>query len=73
MKGANGTEYISETVDLTSDMQKKKVSFTVPENVSDKTGSVSFIVGNDGKKIHIDNISLKRLTNYNVDYKSISD
>lgn len=71
VKGANGTEYISETVDLTSDMQKKKVSFTVPENVSDKTGSVSFIVGNDGKKIHIDNISLKRLTNYNVDYSQI--
>ena len=71
VKGTNGTEYISKTVDLTSDMQKKTVSFTVPENVSDKTGSVSFIVGNAGKKILLDNISLKRLTNYNVDYSQI--
>ncbi len=69
--GTDGRLYKEEIVALTAGDNHKECTFTVPETATVDYGSVQFIVGNGGTAVTLDNVSMKRQTNLNVDYSNI--
>lgn len=69
--GNDGTVYVNQTVELPAGDSTQGFEFTVPENASEQYGALQFIVGTGGADVVLDNVSMKRLTNYNVDYSNI--
>ena len=61
--------YENKSIALSAGDNKKSFEFTVPETAAEKYGTVQFVVGTGGEVV-LDNISMKRLTNYNVDYSN---
>lgn len=49
----------------------QEVTFTVPAGQTVQYGTVQFLTGTDATGVRLDNISMKRLTNLNVDYRNI--
>lgn len=67
--GNDGTVYENKSIALSAGDNQKSFEFTVPETAVERYGRVQFIVGT-GAEVVLDNISMKRLTNYNVDYSN---
>lgn len=69
--GNDQTVYVNRTVSLPAGSSSQEFEFTVPETAGERYGTVQFIVGAGGVDVVLDNISMKRQTNYNVDYSNI--
>lgn len=67
--GNDGTVYHTATVSAT---KGQKVTFAMPETVSENYGSIQFVIGNTGEAITLDNVSMIRETNKSVDWSSLS-
>ncbi len=70
---ADGTvEYANKTVSVTTDYTSEKyaVEFTMPDDKTDTEGIIEFVTGN--KTAYLDNISMIRTTNNNVDWDGIT-
>lgn len=68
--GNDGTVYHNETV---AAGKGQEINFTVPQTASGDYGNVQFIVGNTGTSVTLDNVSMKRESNKNTDWKALWD
>lgn len=66
--GNDDREYVSKTIELPAGSSRQSFTFDVPKDAAEKYGKIQFIAGADKTDVVLDNISMKRLTNYNVDY-----
>lgn len=66
------TTYHESTVGVGVAMTSKIVGFTMPEGVNDQESQLIFELGGSSASIKVDQISLIRKSNHNVDYSEIS-
>lgn len=69
--GNDGTVYADKALTLPAGKSAQEVTFTVPAGQTVQYGTVQFLTGTDATGVRLDNISMKRLTNLNVDYSNI--
>lgn len=60
-----------QIVPLTKQMETHKLSFTMPAGLSDPEAQLIFGLGGSGEEVRLDQISLIRTTNHNVDYSGV--
>ncbi|MBK1811249.1 carbohydrate binding domain-containing protein [Clostridium sp. YIM B02505] len=65
------TVYTAKTLNLTTTTSKQTVIFTMPAGITDTEGQLVFNLGGKNINVYLDNISLIRTTNNNVDYSVI--
>jgi hypothetical protein len=59
------------TVALTTTMASHKETFTMPVGVTDESAQLAFRFGGNDADVYLDNVSIVRTTNHNVDYSGI--
>ncbi|MDO5291948.1 MAG: carbohydrate binding domain-containing protein [bacterium] len=67
---SKGREYLNKTAKLTSDMETYTYEFTVEEQ-GDTMGQLIFQLGDSSIPVFIDNISIVRTTDHNIDYSEV--